>query len=134
MVFIAEWVLNAYRVPEDSSKDRYARLEQKVYSLAGAMKCEDLIEYDEDLKEYFPAGELQDGPVMERVEEYNNETFWDELIDRLVLRDLVRRYGTEKLVKMSLEERWEADEPVRRKYAAEFERSGIEKLEVMTFL
>jgi hypothetical protein len=134
MLFMAEWIMNAHKTEAPSPTDEYIQLEQKIYSLADRMGCQDLVEYDETLKEYFPTRLLEDGPAMQYIDEYNNDTFWDELLERLVRRDMVRMFGAERLARMTLEERWQAEDPVREKYATEFERKGIDRVEVMTFL
>ena len=41
--------------------------------------------------------------AMPFIEEYDNETFWDELIERLVDKDVMNRYGVETIRKMRME-------------------------------
>jgi hypothetical protein len=88
------------------------------------------MQYDEELEQYFPTSLLEDGPAMQYIDEYDNDTFWDELTERLVERDVFRELGAGKLRKMTFEERWEAEEPLREKYGIEFEKNGIDNVEI----
>ena len=130
MMYIADWVMNAHKTEKDPSIEQYAQLEQKIYSLADQMGHHNLIEYDEELAEYFPTSLLDEGPAMQYVDEYDNDTFWDELIERLIERDLFREVGEVKLRKMTIEERLRAEDPLREKYDTEFEENGIENIEL----
>jgi hypothetical protein len=130
MMYIADWVMNAYKTEKDPSTEQYAQLEQKIYSLADQMGHHHLIEYDEELAEYFPTTLLDEGPAMQYIDEYDNDTFWDELTERLVERDLFRQVGEERLRRMTVEERLGAEDPLRDKYGPEFEEHGIENVEL----
>lgn len=55
-------------------------------------------------------------------------TFWDELVERLVFRDLVRQEGRENLLQMNIIERFKKEDPIRGKYSREFEAYGLENL------
>jgi hypothetical protein len=59
-------VMTAHKIEKDPSTEKYSKLEQKIYSFANKMGCENLIEYD-------------------------NDSFWDELIDRIVVRDVIQK-------------------------------------------
>lgn len=128
---IADWVLHAHKVEKDSRTKRYRDLEQKIFSLANEAGFGDLIKYYPEHKEYFPTKKYDEtSPVMEFVEEFENDTFWDELVERLSIRDLIRQEGEENLMKMSLEERFKKDESIRQKYWREFVDHGIENLNI----
>ncbi|MFQ5686990.1 MAG: hypothetical protein ACE5GV_10055, partial [Candidatus Scalindua sp.] len=124
MIQIAEWVMNAHKIKKDPSIEKYSKLEQKIYSFADKMGCENLIEYDKEMNEYFPTKELDEGQGMQYIDEYDNDSFWDELIDRLVARDIIKKIGEKKARKLTFEERLEAEEPLREKYSIEFEQNG----------
>ena len=130
MMYIADWVMNAHKTEKDPSTEQYAQLEQKIYSFADQMGHPNLVQYDEKLGEYFPAKLLEEGPVMQYVDDYDNDTFWDELVERLVERDLLREVGEAKFRRMRVEERWTAEDPLREKYDIEFEENGLENIEI----
>lgn len=67
-------------------------------------------------------------PVMS-IEEYNDDSFFDDLIDRLAKGDLVEKHGLEILPRISEEESiYEELEYFKEKYCIEFEERGVEKL------
>jgi hypothetical protein len=57
---------------------------------------------------------------MEFIEEYEEDTFWDELTNRLCMRDLIEKYGERALSEMDRHTRFEKEEELRVKYSAEF--------------
>jgi hypothetical protein len=130
MIQIAGWVMNAHKTEKDSSTEKYSKLEQKIYSFANKIGCENLIEYDKETDEYFPTKEFDEGQGMQYIEEYDNDSFWDELIDRLVARDVIQKIGEKKVRKITLEERFEAEEPFIEKYSIEFEQNGLDNIEI----
>ncbi|MGR3303385.1 MAG: hypothetical protein ACUZ8I_12895 [Candidatus Scalindua sp.] len=130
MIQIAGWVMNAHKMESDPSTEKYSKLEQKIYSFANKMGCENLIEYDKETDEYFPTKEFDEGQGMQYIDEYDNDSFWDELIDRLVLRDVIKKIGEKKVRKITLKERFEAEEPFIEKYSIEFEQNGLDNIEI----
>jgi len=129
---IADWVLNAHRVGDDPETEKYRKLEQKFYSYAKDMGFDNLVEYVPSLERYFPTKEYEEtGKFRDFVDEFENETFWDELLHRLVERDLIRQEGgVENLMNMDIRERFEKEEPLERMYAAEFETNGLDNIKI----
>ncbi|MDP3149313.1 MAG: hypothetical protein Q8N83_09325 [Ignavibacteria bacterium] len=126
---MADWVLNAHKTETPGADNVYQGLIQKIYSFSKEMGCEDLIEYDEKLHEYFPTGEFDEtSETMQFIEDYNNDTFWDELISRLVNRDLLNEMGQKKLHEMSLDLFFAKQTPLEEKYSIEFETNGLKNL------
>ena len=130
MIQIADWVMNAHKIEKDPSIEKYSKLEQKIYSFANKMGCENLIEYDKEMDEYFPTKEFDEGQGMQYIDEYDNDSFWDELMDRLVVRDVIKKIGEKKARKITFEERLEAEEPLIEKYSIEFEQNGLDNIEI----
>jgi len=130
MIYIADWVIHAHKIEEKPATKKYKGLIQKIYSYAEKFGFKNLIEYDEKFKEYFPSSEFEEGEYMEYIDEYNNDTFWDELIERLVVRDVIRQEGEKKYYNMNFEERITKEDPFREKYYAEFIENGLENVEV----
>ncbi len=88
-----------------------------------------LVEYDPEMKKYFPTREYDEtNVVMDAIVDYDNESFWEELMERLATRDLIVKEGKEKVMAMDDEERLAKTEDLREKYAAEFERYGISRV------
>ena len=132
ILYIADWVLHAHKIKDDPRTEIYKNFGQKIFSYAKKAGYEDLIEYAPDHNAYFPTREYEEtGPAMEFIEEFENDTFWDELIDRLAQRDLIKQVdGLENLSKMSFEDRVNKTMPFEEKYAVEFETNDLDNLKI----
>lgn len=128
---MSDWVLTAHNPGIPEADNVYQRLIQKIYSYAKEMGCDDLIEYDKNLHEYFPTGEFDDtSEAMEFIKDYNNDTFWDELINRLATRDMETKFGLKKISQMEIEKFFAEQTPLEEKYSIEFETNGIKNVYV----
>jgi len=132
ILIIADWVMNAHKVKDDPRTEAYRNLEQKIFAYAKDEGLENLIEYAPESKRYFPTREYdEDDQTRAFIEEFENDTFWTELIDRLVERDLITQVGgPENLSKLSFENRIEKTIPLEGKYATEFETNGLDNLKI----
>jgi hypothetical protein len=129
---LADWVLHAYKVDEPEETAAFRKLEQKVFALAESFDCGHLVEYAEDEQRYYPTIEFDEtNPGMEFIEEFENETFWDELLERLVERDLIRQLGEESLRRLDFAAREAKAEPYVRLYIEEFATHGVDRLEIL---
>jgi hypothetical protein len=126
---IANWVLFAHKTDEPEDRKVYKDLEQKIYSFAETFGFDDLIMFDKKYKEYFPTRKQDDNsPVRSFIDEFENDSFWDELIDRLSERDIQRDIGEKKLQSMTREERLKKYLKYEQSYQEEFEEHGIDRL------
>jgi len=133
IVYLGNWMINAIRSgnPGDEQIEKYNEIEQYIFSFAKDFGLEKYIELDEKFNKYFPSQELEaDKEIEQYMEDYNNQIFWDELADRLGWRDFIRKYGEEKISLMSQKERFLKREEMVIKYEEEFEKYGIERLEI----
>ena len=131
LLAISEWVLNANAVGGDNPEAlKYKKVEQKLLSYAKHHDCEDLIEYDVKLKEYFPTRIYEESEYRKFIDEYEEDTFWDELVSRLSHRDLLREVGEIEYKEMAFEERFIRQERVEEKYNIEFEKNGLKNLKL----
>ena len=126
---IADWVLHCYKDPEIPETKEYRILEQKFLVMAKEMGFENLVEFDPQMGQYFPTREYDEtNLVTDCIVDYDNESFWEELIERLAMRDLILKEGNDKVMAMDDEERLVKTENLREKYATEFERYGLSRL------
>lgn len=128
VMYLADWVTNAHTVP-DSITNPYS-LEQKIYKQAKGAGCGDLVQYGEKEKVFFPSRKLEE-KGHDVLDVYDEETFWEELVSRLALRDIEEERGAEALEKMSPEERMSAISEMEEKYQMECETNGISRLEIV---
>lgn len=125
MLYIASWVISAFDVGPQPDKQKYDDLEQKVLSHAKDFGMGKDIELDKNLKKYFHSREFEEGHTMELIDEFQDETFWDELMNRLAERDLVESYTEKEIKKMDVWDRITKTDEFADKYGEEFEENGI---------
>ncbi len=124
LVFLGDWLINSFRT--ERIKD-FEELESLVYSFAQDSELEKFVSFDEATREYFPSDSLEEA-VVDYIEEYDEDNFWDELVRSLGQRDFVRHFGRAAIQKMKFEEMLEKERPFVEKYVAEFEKSGLRNL------
>lgn len=133
VLFIAEWVLHAFDAGNRSRMKHCDRIIQNIFSHAGSQGMEHLIARDAETGELFPSREFDNStPVWELIDWFADETFWDELIHRLSERDAARRAGGyEHLDVLGPAEFMTLENPIRKRYEAEFGGHGLERLEIV---
>lgn len=129
LVYLGNWMANAHRAGSEEIKD-FSILESYIFSYAKGVGLEKYVD-DEPIggMKYFPTAdfeELVDGLK----DEYDEDTFWDELSDRLGERDFFRKYGEEKIKKMSRDERFYKLYECIDEYGDEFFKHGLERIEI----
>lgn len=128
---MAGWILHAHRTDQPADRKKYHELEQKILSLAKDFGCDDVVQWDKKLGAHFTTREFE-GRIMPFIEEYEEDSFWEELKTRLVDRDVCREVGEQKFSSLGIEERFAKEEPYEQKYNTEFETHGITRLQVVT--
>ena len=113
--------------PDDPATmpERYADLAQKVFALAEPFGCADLVETDVN-GQYFVNEKLTDGPVQEKLEQFTEDLFWGDLVNRLAERDLRRKLGATKLSDELTEEEEGRLSALEDGYWREFETKGVD--------
>lgn len=129
MVYIGDWVVNAIRTgsPEDPNLVEYEEIYDYIISLApqfGLPKDFELdLEFTDD-----PHGVTE---VHKLIDEYEDDTFWEELPSRLGDRDFHRKYSKKEIEDMGDEERFLKLMECCIKWENEFEKEGIERLVIV---
>ncbi|MCG2726038.1 MAG: hypothetical protein L6420_07260 [Elusimicrobia bacterium] len=129
LVYCGNWVINATKDRNKLIKE-YEEIEDKIFSQAPS-DFKNLVEYDKESKQYFPSDEFAE-KMGEFIDEYNDDTFWEELILRLGRRDIALKYkGREnEFMELVREERWKKNDEEEKKYFEEFEKYGLERLKI----
>ena len=121
---IADWILNAHHSHTPDSCKKYSYFEQKIFSQAEAFGFNDLIEYVEKHQEYFPTKKHDDNSnVMPIIKEFEKDSFWEDIVEELAKRDMLRKYGEKKLSSMKSKEIFMAMQEFGEKYANEFNQA-----------
>jgi hypothetical protein len=128
LVYLGNWVVNGFREKDkDASTDA---LENYVYAKARECGLGDRIVYDEDADAHYPA-EPQESEWLADLDDYKNDLFWDELMYRLADRDLVARFGEANVDAMSADERKRMEDELADQYYKEFEKNGLDRLQLV---
>lgn len=127
-VLLGETMANGYRV--DDRIQEYMDIEQIILRLAEREGFHELVEHDPKLGAHFPTAKLEE-MTSDLVDDFEEDSFWEEAADRLAVRDMARELGEKKLkkiprVRFVLERLKRANE-----YHSEFENYGIDRLEIV---
>ena len=125
LIQIAEWVLYSHEV-EDTGSTKYKKLIWKICSYAKDFGMEDAVEMIGD-GEYFPTDDVLE-EVFNYIDEFSNNQFWEKLVELLAKRDLLEKYGEEKLNQLDNIERFSLIKKAEEIYNKEFEAHGIKNL------
>ncbi|MFD2914857.1 hypothetical protein [Psychroserpens luteus] len=60
IVYCGEWMLNSHKIKDDSTSKRTESLEQNIFSFAKDAGLEKWIEFDTEMKKYFPTADMED--------------------------------------------------------------------------
>lgn len=131
LAYMGNWVANAHRTGRDDDKriEKYEEMQRYLLSFAKEFGLEKYVDIDDE--KMYPSRELEEGETDELIDEYDNETFWEELVDRFAKRDFLREYGEEAISKMDTMERIKKDHPFLEKYQDEIYEYGIDRLEIV---
>lgn len=131
LVYIATWILDAHKAGEDPDTAPYRQLEQKLFAIAHQHGLTDLAKYYEEFGRYLPTGELEESEVHLFIDEYDDDTFWEELMARLAQRDVVNDVGgREAYIDLSPEQRITLLGRREEYYADEFTQHGLARLAI----
>lgn len=125
VIHLGEWLLNSYRIEE--SEMEFRDIEQHIYSYAKQFGLEDLIVEDKVLNGVYPTAKLED-MLYHYIEDYDNEAFWDGLIEQLATMDLLARYSEKRIINMDPFKRIDIIEKFKEKYEEEFSKNGLKNL------
>ncbi|MDX1902457.1 MAG: hypothetical protein SFW66_10755 [Gammaproteobacteria bacterium] len=128
MLYLSDWMMHSHSV--DARYKEHEELKKKFLSHYKEMEAEDIIEYSKESDDYYEVNEYDEYIHNKFIENYDTETFWDELIDRLAERDVIREIGQEKYLSLEGIERVMKVEEVRERYANEFAMHGLENINV----
>lgn len=129
MLYVADWVIHACAIKK-AKQHEYEALKQKFLSYFKEMDASDKIEFSSDLNEYFETAEYEKSLNDTLIEPFEHELFWDELIQKLGERDVIRTIGVEQYRRMNFIDRMKKVEEVKKQYAQEFDKHGLEHLKI----
>ena len=131
ILYIADWITSAYDETENGKPVSHDQLEQKLLSYAKNFGFEHYVEQDKSDGQYYPTRLFEDETIAtEIIDQYDEDTFWDELVRRLAQRDIKLKYDQEQLAKMDIKQVLEEMSIIEDAYNKEFEERGLLKVRV----
>lgn len=131
LVYLGNWMVNAQRTgsKEDPQLEEHDALARFIYSKVGETGFDKELKFDKEMNEWYPTYDFEmASDVAMYHDDYDNETFWDELPERLAWRDLRQMYGGEEITQMSPEIRMSKVWALAEKYEQEFEENELNRL------
>jgi len=129
MVQISDWVITSRDPPDTPEFEIYRKVRNSVLSQLVGSGLEDHFEYSETSNEYYETPDYEEnGNYRHFLDTFEEGVFWDELIERLVSRDLEEEVGPEQLSQLSSQDRYEKWSYLRQRYEREFETNGIYRI------
>jgi len=126
LAYCGNWLINSHR---DNPLKPYEEIEQIILRKAKDAGLTKYLDPDEVDGEIFTNRAFEEETDIQRfIEEYDDETFWQELIDRLARRDVIAEHGLPLIEKMGWRERAEKEHPFIQKYEKEFSEHGLDHI------
>jgi hypothetical protein len=128
-LYLSSWV--SYRDDEKNPLSKeFEGLEQYFLGFAYNMKWFDWIDYDRSSATYIIKPEREEELLADVIDNYNEETFWEELKSRLAERDIQQNVPAADLEKKSAVELFKLRLSEETKYENEFREKGLERVEI----
>jgi hypothetical protein len=125
LAWLGLWVAGARPEDPDSTPERYREAGQKLFALAASFGCADLVKADADAILH-AAAKITGGAAREKLDQFIDDTFWAELVQRLAERDLKAELGSTKLGDELNEEETARLMEMEDNYWREFEQRGVD--------
>lgn len=123
MLYISDWVLNTFTNSLKEVNKDHKKLQEKLLLLHKEIKAEDLLNE-------FESTEFDEYMHENHIEKYNQNVFWEMLIDQLSYRDLANEIGLEAFNQLDPIEKIERLEEFRESYSKEFERNQLNHVKI----
>ena len=132
-VYLGNWVANANRdgSKHDPHLTEYQEIADFVFSLAPQFGFSEHFEHDLEYDEIWRKNHDSLSALSAIHDEYDEESFWEELVERLGNRDFHKKYTRDQIKKMDEYERDEKRYDCLDFWDNEFTGHGIERLRIV---
>ncbi|MEI6144890.1 MAG: hypothetical protein D0531_03510 [Methylococcales bacterium] len=130
IIYIADWILHAHSIEgKRSETEDYSALFQKLMMHAKEMGCSELIEFSELRQEHVHSGDFEDeSAALDYLDEFEGQSFWDELISRLAMRDALMALKVSSAHEVPSEELFDALSKAEEYWSKEFESFDLSRI------
>jgi hypothetical protein len=130
LAWLGLWVAGARPEDPETTPERYREASQKLFALAEGCGCADYVAAAADAT-LLPSRKLSEGPAREKLDQFLDDTFWAELVQRLAERDLRAELGATKLSDDLDEHETARLHEMEDNYWREFELRGVDDVVVL---
>ncbi len=124
LAYLGEWMINAQHDPEFQDDAAGAAVQR----LLSSHEQPD-VSRDEETGDYFMHSDWTERLYDNHILDYDDHIFWDELTERLALRDLARERGVDA-ENLDPDEHLHHLRPLEERYRREFEEHGLDRLDI----
>jgi len=130
LVYLGVWLTNAHRT-DDRIKE-FDDLESYVLSMAKEFGLDKFVDDEPmDGRTHFPSRHFEEETEVQRlIAEYDENTFLDELIERLAEMKFANKYSEDEYKRMSREEYLEKFYEIHDEIAQIMEKQGLEAVQI----
>lgn len=126
LVFLGNWVANSHRV--EGEIEKYDAMEKEIFSMASRFGLPEFADEDG-----YPSRIFEES-IQELIDEYDEETFWSKLVERMAWRDFYRQYSEEQLERMNQNQRFEKLCSIIANYEELFRKYGLDALTIVALI
>lgn len=120
LVFLGNWMIHTVPAPE--AEPKYSELEELLFQKAPEHHLPHLIQGPGNPSDLFL------DKVFPLIDRYDDQSFWERLVELLAQRDLAQKYSASAWSALSEEERFEKLEQLKDKYFRIFDQNGLNAL------
>lgn len=122
----ADWMLNSMKT---KPIERYSDIFQYLLKYRKDFHQEESIGYFKDSNEYYFSDKLMD-KLMDKVEEYDENIFWETLVDKFVKRDIAKT-DNDIWDKMSPDDRFKLMSELEDECSEEFIENNFDNVKIL---
>jgi hypothetical protein len=128
MLTIADWVMHSRCTNNEFTHKKHHELRNKILSHYKEFEAESIIDSGFEKDQFYETDELLDHIHNNFMSDYIDSVFWDELIHKMALRDVVNEVGSAYFEKMEEMERFRKIASARERYEDEFEQNDLKNV------
>jgi len=126
--YLGKWI--AEEEADDIQLSNLEILEQQLLAGSGAKVGNAFVDYDKE-EDYYSLSEEVEDTLLEKIDNYDESQFWENLVSRLTMRDLHLKYTEKELEVMPEEKGMKVLEEIQKQYFDEFEENDVDNLKLV---
>ncbi|MBC8184574.1 hypothetical protein H8E88_26050 [candidate division KSB1 bacterium] len=131
LLYLGEYMFSVSEKDYPEEKDKYTKVLQKIFKEADSAGLKEHVAHIDRHEMGFTFELEENEDIREIVANYENESFWPELIMRFTTRDVIEKVGAEKFLNMEPSEQIAIRFDTEEVYEREFEKYGVKNLKIL---